>query len=220
MKTRAMGLGAMTQYCREAALERRGCPSTDLLTMLGDTQIEGEFLSDDEIGFNGQLFIVGGQETTRNSLSRGIWEIGRHPGMLERLRSDPSLFKTGPEEILRWASPISHNMRTATQDTEVGGKLIRKGEWVVLWIPSANRDETVFKEPFRFDLGRTPNPHVAFGYGPHFCLGAYLARLELRVMLELFAEKVESVDLLGEPQKVQSIIFSGFKTMPVRLKRR
>jgi cholest-4-en-3-one 26-monooxygenase len=220
METRAMGLGTMTRYCREAALERRGCPSTDVLTMLGDTQIEGEFLTDDEIGFNGQLFIVGGQETTRNSLSRGIWEIARHPGLLERLRSDPSLLKTAPEEILRWASPISHNMRTATQDTEIGGKLIRQGEWVVLWIPSANRDETVFADPFRFDLGRKPNPHVAFGYGPHFCLGAFLARLELRVMLELFVEKVASVELLGEPQKVQSIIFSGFKTMPVRLKRR
>ena len=128
----------------------------------------------------------------------------------------PSLMPTAIEEILRWTSPVTHVARVATRDTELGGKKIREGEQLALWIPSANRDEAVFDDPYRFDIRRTPNEHVAFGKGEHFCAGAHLARLELRLMLKALLTRIEHIELAGKVERLKSNAIAGIKHMPVR----
>ena len=217
LETRQRGALGLVGYCRELALERRAAPGTDLLSLIAAVAIDGEKLSDDELGFLGHMFVIAGQETTRNSLSAGMLELMRNPQEMDRFRRTPSLLKTAPDEFIRWATPIAHLMRTATADVELGGKTIRKGDWVVNWLASANRDETVFKDPFRFDAGRSPNPHVSFGFGPHFCLGAFLGRLQIRVMMQTLMERFENIELAGDPQYVASIQFTGLKRLRVGL---
>jgi cytochrome P450 len=155
-----------------------------LISALAHGAIAGEKLTDLEVLFNSFLLILGGQETTRNTLSGGMLALMENPEQWELVdRAGPALMRTTVEEFLRWTSPITHVMRTATRDTEIRGRKIKAGDKVVIWNASANRDEQVFPDPFKFDVRRWPNEHVAFGYGEHFCLGAQLARLELRVMI-------------------------------------
>lgn len=217
LETRQHGAMGLIGYCRELALKRRAAPGEDLLSLIATVEIDGERLSTDELGFLGHMFVIGGQETTRNSLSAGLLELMRNPQEMERLRSTPALLRTTPDEFIRWATPVAHLMRTATADTELGAKKIHKGDWVVAWLASANRDEENFNEPFRFDVGRSPNPHVSFGFGPHFCLGAFLARLQIRVMLQTLLERFEAIELAGDPQYVASIQFTGLKRLKVAL---
>src|SRR6266481_9043901 len=127
--------------------------------------------------------------------------------------------RTAIEEILRWSSPITHIARVATRDTEVGGKTIREGDVVALWLPSGNRDEETFADPYRFDIERTPNEHIAFGRGEHFCAGAHLARLELRLMLKTLLMRIEHIELGGKVERLKSNVIAGIKHMPVRFKR-
>lgn len=217
LETRQRGAGGIIGYCRELGLKRRAAPGEDLLSLIASASIDGEPLSPDEVGFLGHMFVIGGQETTRNSLSAGLLELIRNPAEVERLRADPKLLRTVPDEFVRWATPVAHLMRTATADTELGGKSIREGDWVVVWLPSANRDEAAFDNPFRFDVGRARNPHVSFGFGAHFCLGAFLARLQIRVLMELLLERYQGFELAGEPRYVESIQFCGMKQLPIRL---
>jgi len=139
-----------------------------------------------------------------------------HPGELERLRQDPSLLPSAVEEVLRWTSPVIHFCRTAAADTEVGGQRIAKGQLLILFYPSANRDEEVFADPFRFDVGREPNEHIAFGIGEHFCLGANLARLELNAILGEVLRRLEAFELAGPVERARTIIVGGIKRMPLR----
>lgn len=218
LETRQQALNGIVGYCRDLALERRKKPGDDLLSMLAQLEIDGRLLNDDELGGNGHMFVIAGQETTRNSLSAGVHQLIINRGELQRLRDNPRYFRSAPDECVRWGNPVSHLLRTATEEVDIGGKTIGEGDWVVSWIASGNRDEAVFEQPFRFDVGRTPNPQIGFGFGPHFCMGAFLARLEIQAMLECIVEDVFEIELEGEPQQVSSIQFCGFRSMPVSLK--
>jgi cytochrome P450 len=146
------------------------------------------------------LLAAAGSETTRNAISFGMLALVQHPEQLARLRADPGLIDSAVNEILRWTSPVSYFRRTATRDAEVGGQQIRSGDLVTFWHPSANRDADVFDDPFTFDVGRSPNDHVAFGGGgPHHCLGATLARREIRIMFEALLTRFRTLEVTGDP---------------------
>ncbi len=206
----------MFQYFAKMVAERQYQKKEDLVTTLVDSDIDGEKLTDEEILFFCFLLIVAGNETTRNATTGGLLALFDHPEQRERLQNDRSLLPTAIEEILRWTSPVTHMSRTATQDTEVGGQLIRTNEKLVMWYPSANRDEAIFPNPFRFDEPRTPNEHIAFGIGEHFCLGASLARLELRVMFEELLQRLPDIQPAGPPERLRSNFIGGIKHLPVR----
>ena len=162
------------------------------------------------------LLVVAGSETTRNSIALGMVALIEHPDQLEALRSDRSLMPTAVEEILRWTSATLYNRRTATRDTELGGHVIAAGDKVTLWWPSANRDESVFEDPFRFDIRRDPNPHLTFGHRTHFCLGANLARLEIRVILDEVLDRLENFELTGPVERVRTNKHAGVWHVPMR----
>lgn len=216
LETRQQGAINVGKYCAKLALERRGGDGEDLLTVLGNAEIDGRRLTELELIHNGFLYIVGGLETTRNAISGGLLALIQHPDQRERLVSSPALMPIAVEEVLRWTSPITHIARVATKDTEVGGRKIREDERVALWIPSANRDESVFDDPYRFDLARMPNEHIAFGKGEHFCAGAHLARLELRLMLSDLLSRIDQIELAGKVERLKSNLIAGIKHMPVR----
>lgn len=203
-------------YFSRLVEQRRQSPGEDLVSALVFGEIEGEKLTDMEVLFNCFLLIIGGQETTRNATSGGLLALLEHPGEHARLRRDPALLPTAIEEVLRWTSPITHLMRTARRDGELGGHRIRGGERVVVWNASANRDEEVFADPYRFDISRRPNDHLAFGHGEHFCIGANLARLELSVMVEELMRRLPDIELADEPERLRSNLVAGIKHMPVR----
>jgi cytochrome P450 len=164
------------------------------------------------------LFAVAGNETLRNGIPGGLLTLLEHPAEFDRLRADPVLLDSAIEEMLRFWPPVMHFRRTATRDLTLGGRRIRAGEKVVVYHASANRDPAVFPDPDRFDIARTPNDHVSFGFGPHFCLGAHLARAQLRsVFRELLSWDVE---LVGTPRRLVSNFQNGLKHLPVRLRRR
>jgi cytochrome P450 len=163
------------------------------------------------------LLLIAGNETTRHTISHGMLALMENPEQLRRLREDRSLMPAAVEEILRWATPVLHFRRTATRDTELGGVKIRKGDKVVTWYISANRDGEAFPDPDRFDITRQPNEHVTFGPGgPHFCLGAHLARLETRILFEELLPRLESIELTGPVERMRSNFVNGIKHMPVR----
>jgi len=164
------------------------------------------------------LLVIAGNETTRQTLAHAMLALMEHPGQWRLLRDDLSLLPTAAEEFIRWASPVFHFRRTATRDTELRGVPIKRGDKVVLWYVSANFDEDVFPDPFRFDVTRRPNDHAAFGPGgPHFCLGAWLARLEVRVMLEELLPRIAGMEPTGPVRRIRSNFANGFKQMPVRV---
>jgi len=216
METRQYGCLSLGRYCTKLALERRGGSGEDLLSVLGNAEINGRKLTEGELIHNGFLYIAGGLETTRNAISGGLLALIQHPAERERLARNPALMPTAVEEILRWSSPITHIARVATRDTELGGKRIREGDWLAVWLPSANRDEAVFNDAYRFDLARAPNEHIAFGKGEHFCAGAHLARLELRLMIRALLERLEQIELAGPVERLKSNLIAGVKHMPVR----
>jgi cytochrome P450 len=216
METRREGVTSLGTYCAKLALQRRGGDGEDLLTVLGNAEVNGQKLTELQLFHNGWLYIIGGLETTRNAISGGLLALIEHPEERSRLLNDPALLSTAIEEILRWTSPITHIARVATRDTELAGTKINEGDRVALWIPSANRDESVFDNPYRFDIARRPNEHIAFGKGEHFCAGAHLARLELRLMLTDLLSRIEHIELAGEVERLQSNLIAGIKHMPVR----
>ncbi len=216
MQTAMMGGMHLFTYCLELAKQRRENPGHDLLSVIGNARLDGELLNDMEIGHNAVMFVLGGLETTRNAISGGVLELMRNPDQWRRLAQEPALMSSAIEEILRWTSPITHIMRTATRDFDWRGRKIRDDDWIVIWNPSANRDEDVFADPYRFDIARTPNYHLAFGQGEHFCIGSHLARLELRLMLEEVMRRMPDIRLAGEVERLTSIQVAGIKHMPVK----
>jgi cytochrome P450 len=206
----------MFMYFGRMLMERRAQRREDLVSVLAEAEVDGEKLTDEEILYFCYLLILAGNETTRNAISGGLLALCEHPDQKQRLLDDPDLMTLATDEIIRWVSPVLHMMRYCVEDTEVGDQLIRKGQRVALWYPSANRDEDVFEDPFVFDIGRTPNDHLAFGLGEHFCLGAGLARLEIRVMFEELLRRFPSIELAGPPERLRSNFIGGIKHLPVR----
>lgn len=207
--------------CIELANERRRRPQDDLLTALVEAEIDGNRLTDTQIGFNGLMFFAAGHETTRASMSTGVLEILRDRTQLEWLRAnrhDPDILKIAAEEFVRYSSPLTHTLRTVTKDVEIGGQLLKEGDWAVIWFHPSNRDGRIFSDPERFDVRRNPNPHLGFALGKHFCLGAYLARLDMAVMLGAVLEHMDELELSGEAEWASSNLFWGIKHMPVRFR--
>jgi cytochrome P450 len=196
--------------------QRRKHPGDDLVSALVQGEAEGTRLTDLEILFNCFLLIVAGQETTRNATSGGMLALIDNPDERRRFTNDPSVMPTAIEEFLRYSSPVTHILRTAKVETELHGRRIKPGDRVVIWNASANRDEDVFAAPDQFDIMRTPNDHLAFGHGEHFCLGANLARMELRVILESIARRIPDMEPAGPVERLRSNFVAGIKHMPVR----
>jgi cytochrome P450 len=186
------------QYLDDLIAERRARPGDDLATALVHATIDDVPLTDQQLHGYLVLLVGAGNETTRNAITGGVHALLEHPSERDRLAADPNgLVETATEEILRWTSPVVQFARTATTDVELGGATIRAGDTVTLWYPSANRDERQFADPYRFDIGRNPNHHLAFGFGEHFCLGANLARWELRAVFRELAPHLASFEAAG-----------------------
>jgi cholest-4-en-3-one 26-monooxygenase len=204
-------------YVNRLAEARRKEPADDIITQLVNAEVDGDSLSEVEFDLFMVLLTLAGNETTRNSTSWGMWALIDHPDQYAYLGDHPEAVATAVEEILRWASPVLHFRRTATRDTELHGQPIAAGDKVVMWHVSANRDEEVFDDPFTFDVTRTPNDHVSFGGGgPHHCLGAYLARLQLRLIFAELTGRITDMTLAGPPELLRSNVLRGIKRMPVR----
>ena len=213
------GLNAMLEF-REFQLgviaDRRARPQEDLVTILCEAEIEGERLDDESIIQESLLILIGGDETSRHVMTDGMLALLAHPDQLAILRDDPAAIEVGVEELLRWVTPIKNMSRTATVDVELHGETLREGDQVILMYPAANRDPRVFDDPDTFDVRRNPNPHIAFGFGPHFCMGASLARIELRVMFSELLRRLPDLHLAGDPLPRRSSNFiSGPEAMPV-----
>ena len=206
----------MYMYANQLAAERRDRPGDDLVSVLMNAEVEGERITELEFDLFFVLLAVAGNETTRNLISGGMLALLEHPAERAKLIADPSKIPTGIEELLRWVSPVMHFRRTAMRDTEIRGQKIREGDKVVIYYISANRDEEIFPDPYRFDVERTPNDHLAFGIGEHFCLGSNLARLEIRVIFEELLRRLPDIALAGPVARLRSNFINGIKHMPVR----
>jgi len=213
----ARAFGEYAEYNRRVVADRRAKPGQDLMSVLVEAVIDGEKLSDDDLLQEGLLILVGGNETTRHVLTGGCEALCRNPDQMRALVGDPSRIPVAVEEMLRWVTPIQNMNRTATRDTILRGQKIRAGDKLLLLYPSANRDERVFADPFRFDPARDPNPHVAFGFGAHFCLGASLARLELRLLFEELLSRIPDLRLVSDapPPAVPSNFIRGLLKLEV-----
>ncbi|MGI8824612.1 MAG: cytochrome P450 [Chloroflexota bacterium] len=210
------------EYGHRMGEDRRKHPKDDIVSKLVQAEIDGDRLTEREFDTIFLLLVVAGNETTRQAIAHGMRALIEHPDQMESMRErrqDVTFMKTATEEIVRWATPVMHFRRTATRDVEMRGILIRAGDKVVTWYISANHDEEVFVEPFRFDLSRRPNDHVSFGKGgPHHCLGAHLARLEIRIMFEELLPRMADVGMLSEPERMRSNFTNAIKRMPVRVR--
>lgn len=204
-------------YASQLAEHKRANPKDDLISVLTQSEVDGEKLSDLELDLFFLLLSVAGNETTRNLISHGMVDLLNNPDQLEKVRKNRELLPGTVEEMLRYASPVMHFRRTATTDIELGGQQIKAGDKVVIWYISANRDEKVFEDPYTFDIERTPNEHVAFGGGgPHFCLGANLARLEINVMFDEVLDRLDDIELTAPVSRLRSNFINGLKHIPLK----
>jgi cytochrome P450 len=205
---------------RSIVAERLRAPGGDLLSTLLAAEVEGDRLSETDLDNFFSILVVAGNETTRIAMAQGVLAFCEHPGEWDRLRADPGLADTAADEVLRWTCPTHFMRRTAARDTSLGGAGIRAGDKVVLWYVSGNRDEAEFENPDVFDVGRSPNRHLSFGRGgPHLCLGAHLARLEVEVMLVALARRVARFELAGPPRRIRSNFTNGLRELPIRIHR-
>jgi len=210
----------MAMYAIElAGRRRREEPRDDLTSLILGSTFGGAPMSDVDFGSFFVQLVTAGNDTTKTMLASGTLALLQHPDQLAQLRSDPSLMPSAVEEILRWANPLHYFRRTATEDASIAGTKVRAGEKVAMVYTSANRDEEVFGDPHRFDVRRNPNPHLSFGIGTHFCLGAHLARLEGRVFFEELLATFPTIELAGEPRRVRSNLNNALKELPLRLSR-
>jgi cytochrome P450 len=203
----------MFEFGRKMAAARRKAPGDDIIT-----QLAFEPLNQREFDVYFVLLATAGNETTRHTITHGLLALLEHPDQLARLREDPSLYATVADEMLRWATPVHHFRRTTTRDTELAGTPIPAGAKVTTWFVSGNRDEAVFENPDTFDVGRSPNKHMAFGPGGiHHCMGAHLARMEVRIAFEELLARTDQIELTGPPERLRSNFFNGIKRLPVRV---
>jgi cytochrome P450 len=203
-------------YFTELTQRRRESPQDDLTSVIANALIDGQPLTDIQTISYYVIAATAGHDTTSASMAGGLQALIEHPEQLALLKAHPEHLATAVDEIIRWVTPVKHFMRTANQDAEVGGKSIRAGESVLLSYPSANRDEAVFDGPNRFDVTRSPNKHLAFGFGVHYCLGALLARMELRALLAELIPRLDHVELAGEPALMKTLFVGGLKRLPIR----
>ena len=204
-------------WCAELYESRRSQPTDDIASMLANAAVDGEPMSFRDFLGNMILVLVGGNETTRNSISHTVVSLAADPGQWARLRAEPEAIKVAVREMVRHATPVMHMRRTAMADTEIRGQAIRKGDKVVLWYASGNRDEALFPDPDRFDLGRGDIRHIGFGTGQHVCVGSRLAEMQLRVVFQVLAERVRGFELLATPRRFRSNFINGLKDVQVRL---
>jgi len=215
-QTAMAGRMRMIEFFSGILEECRREPKSDLVSILIESEVDGEKLTEGDILAFCFLLILAGNETTRNAISGGLLALCEHPDEMARLKADMSLIDSAVEEICRWTSPLHHMSREATVDVEVGGQLVHAGEKVIMWYPSANRDEDVFEDPYRFDITRNPNEHLAFGIGEHFCLGAGFARMEIKVMFQELLRRFPDIQLDGPPERLRSNFINGIKHLPVK----
>lgn len=210
---------AMTElfgYFTKLVEEKKRSPGDDLVTVFTEARVDGQPLPFLDLLTFCLIIVVAGNETTRNATTGGMLALIEHPDELRKLQRDPSLIPSAIEEVVRWVSPIIHFARTATEDFELRGKRIRKGDALALFYPSANRDEEVFRDPFAFRVDRRPNRHIGFGVGEHFCLGAHLARLELQVAYQHLLPRIREIELAGPVERLHSALVGGVKHLPIR----
>ncbi len=209
--TMAGFMGAIMEFAAELGPlveARKAEPRDDLLSVWAHSELDGCPMDMGVITQETGLFISGGAETTRTVISRGLVELSRHPDMWRALSADSTLVPDAVEEMIRWVTPLNNFFRTTTEDTHIADEPVAKGDRVVLLYPSANRDERIFERPYEFDIRRNPNPHVSFGFGTHFCVGAPLARLELRLLLEALTSRLDALEVL-EPPDIEPNVFVG-----------
>ena len=207
-------------YFQELTAARRADPTDDLASAIANAVVDGQPLNDVETMSYYVIVATAGHDTTSSTIAGGLQALLANPGELTRLRDDPALLPTAADEMIRWVTPVKEFMRTASAGTVLGGVPIAKGESVLLSYPSANRDEEVFTDPFRFDVGRDPNRHLAFGFGAHYCLGAALAKMETRALFAELLPRLESVELAGVPEWTATTFVGGLKHLPVRYRLR
>ncbi|MBL8770081.1 MAG: cytochrome P450 [Phenylobacterium sp.] len=205
-------------YFNEMTEDRRRKPREDLASVIANGQIEGQPLGHLEAMSYYIIAATAGHDTTSSTTAGALWALAENPAQFRAVKADPGLIRGLIEESIRWETPVKHFMRTATADAELGGRKIAAGDWLMLSYPSGNRDEAVFERPFEFDVTRTPNKHVAFGYGAHVCLGQHLARMEMRILWEELFARLESVELDGQPRRMEASFVCGPKAVPIRFR--
>jgi cytochrome P450 len=207
----------MFDYAHELARHKRAHPADDLMTALAEATLDdGRPLTGDELAMFFFLVVIAGNDTVRSALPGGVLALLEHPGAYRRLRADPGLVPTAVEEMLRWHPPVLSFRRTAARRTELAGRRIEEGDKVVVYHASAHFDERAFPDPYRFDITRRPNDHLAFGQGPHMCLGAYFGRLQMRVFFEQLLTRLPELELAGPPVRLVSNFINGITHLPVR----
>ena len=205
-------------YFNAITLDRRANPKDDVATVIANSKIDGEEIG----GFEAMSYYVivatAGHDTTSSSTGGGMWALCAFPEQFAKVKADPSLIGGLVDESIRWTTPVKHFMRSATADTELAGRKIAKGDWLMLCYPSGNRDEEVFENPYAFDVTRSPNKHLAFGYGAHLCLGQHLAKMEMKILWEELLPRLQSVAFAGDPKLTKANFVGGPKTLPIRYK--
>ncbi len=204
------------QYFAKITADRRADPKDDLASIIANSKINGEPISEFEALYYYVIVATAGHDTTSSSTAGAMWALCNDPAEFDKVRNDPSLIPGLIDEAVRWTTPVKHFMRSATEDTELHGRKIAKGDWLMLCYASGNRDEDVFEKPFEFHADRKPNKHLSFGYGAHLCIGQHLAKMEMRILYEELLPKLKSVALNGEPKNSQSVFVNGPKRLPVK----
>jgi cytochrome P450 len=209
-----------SNYFRELSERKRANPTSDLASLIANSQIDGQPISDLEAMSYYIIVATAGHDTTSSSVGGAMWALAENPKELAKLKADPSLIPGLVDESIRWTTPVKTFMRTATEDVEFAGRSMKKGDWLMLCYASGNRDEEVFEDPFAFRVDRKPNKHLAFGYGAHLCLGQHLAKMEMRILWEELIPRLESVELAGTPAMSEAVFVNGPKRLPIRFKMR
>ncbi len=218
MEKTVAAFAGFTEYMGQVIPDRRANPTDDLISTLVHAEVDGDHLDESSLIHESLLILIGGDETTRHVISGGMYQLLRDPAQWRLLADDPSRIPVAVEEMLRWVTPIKNMARTVTRDVTFRGRDLREGQKLLLLFPSANRDEAVFDDPFRFDVTRQPNDHLAFGFGVHFCMGSNLARTELRIMFEEVLRRLPDLALVepDEPAYRAANFVSGYEEMSVR----
>lgn len=211
-------MAMFTEFFTKLTEEKRANPKEDIATVIANGMIDGEPIGHEEAMSYYILIATAGHDTTSNCLSGGMWQLASNPAQLKALKDDPSLIAGFVDESIRWVTPVRSFMRNAVEDYELRGQTIKKGDLLMLCYPSANRDEEIFEDPFTFDIKRSPNKHLAFGYGPHLCLGQHLAKMELNRFWEQLIPRLESVEISGLANNVEANFVSGPKQLNIKYK--
>ena len=211
-----MVVNDFSTYFRVITEDRRRDPRDDLASVIANARINGDYLPEHDATSYYIIVATAGHDTTSSSTAGAIWALAENPEQFAMVKADPSLISGLVDEAIRWMTPVNNFMRSARADTELGGRDVKQGDWLMLCYASANRDEEVFEEPYRFRCDRKPNRHIAFGYGAHLCLGQYLAKLEMRILFEELLPRLKSIALDGEVKMTQAVFVNGPKRLPIR----